>query len=65
MVLHFNGAAFALIVTKMFVTKNDRYKKCSLQIMTVTNYLTFTSYLPVTPTMPVPGGVDDVPWLSA
>src|SRR6476646_2768951 len=24
-----------------------------------------TSYLPVTPASPVPGGVDEVPWLSA
>jgi hypothetical protein len=41
--LHLNGAAFAVIVTKMIVT----------------------NYLPVTPGKAVPGGVDDVLWLSA
>src|SRR6478672_5120419 len=32
--------------------------------MSVTNFA-LQNYLPVTPAMPVPGGVDEVPWLSA
>ena len=48
--------------------KDVGYKKARdklvVKTMLVTNYAA-CNYLPVTPARPVPGGVDEVPWLNA
>jgi hypothetical protein len=56
-----------LVVQRWPSTLQRLLQKCALQksaLLALTNYLPQT-YLPVTPVTPAPGGVDEVPWLSA